>query len=69
MSENIKSIEDISNIENIYDLNSYIDNLETIEKINDEKDELINTLKEDSMYKTIIIKKLINHIDEISKLK
>ena len=69
MSENIKSIEDISNIENIYDLNSYIDNLETIEKINDEKDELINNLKEENMYKTIIIEKLINHINVISDLK
>jgi len=60
---------DISHINNIYDLNSYIDNLEIIEKINDEKDKLISDLKQDNMYKTIFIERLINHINEISELK
>ena len=57
------------NIENLYDLNSYIDNLKIIEELNDKKDKLIADLKEDNMYQSIIIEKLIKHIDEISKLK
>ena len=75
MSENIQdinNIEDNGNIEdigNIYDLNSYIDNLEIIEKLNDEKDELISNLKQENMYKNIVIDKLIDHINEISELK
>ena len=72
MSENIQDtnyIKDIENIENIYDLSSYIDNLEAIEKLNDEKDELINNLKQENVYKNIIIEKLIDHINEISELK
>ena len=69
MSENIQDINNIEDIGNIYDLNSYIDNLEIIEKLNDEKDELISDLKQDNMYKTILIERLINHINEISELK
>ena len=66
MSETIYNID---NINNIYDLNSYIDNLETIEKLNDKKDELISNLKQENIYKTILIDKLIDHINEISELK
>tara|TARA_B100000575_G_C23024840_1_gene590191 strand:- start:500 stop:709 length:210 start_codon:yes stop_codon:yes gene_type:complete len=69
MNKNIIDIDTIEDIKNIYDLNSYINNLEIIEKLNDEKDELINNLKEENMYKTIIIEKLINHINVISDLK
>ena len=69
MSKDISHIENTNNIENIYDLSSYIDNLEIIEKINDEKDKLITDLKQDNIYKTILIEKLINHINEISELK
>tara|TARA_Y100000768_G_C23388714_1_gene411877 strand:+ start:234 stop:443 length:210 start_codon:yes stop_codon:yes gene_type:complete len=69
MSEDISYKNDNKNIENIYDLSSYIDNLEIIEKINDEKDKLITDLKQDNMYKTILIERLINHINEISELK
>ena len=69
MSKDISYKNDNKNIENIYDLSSYIDNLEIIEKINDEKDKLITNLKQDNMYKTILIERLINHINEISELK
>ena len=69
MSKDISYKNDNKNIENIYDLSSYIDNLEIIEKINDEKDKLITDLKQDNMYKTILIERLINHINEISELK
>lgn len=68
-SNGIINMEDIGDIKNIYDLNSYIDNLETIEKLNDEKDELISNLKQETMYKNILIDKLIDHINEISELK
>ena len=64
MSNCISNIEDI---ENIYDINSYIDNLEIIEELNERKDKLIDSLKEDNKYKSIIIKELINHIDKIIK--
>ena len=69
MNKDISYKNDNKNIENIYDLSSYIDNLEIIEKINDEKDKLITDLKQDNMYKTILIERLINHINEISELK
>jgi hypothetical protein len=72
MSEDISYKNDTNNIENIkniYDLSSYIDNLKIIEKLNDEKDKLIINLKQDNMYKTILIERLINHINEISELK
>lgn len=69
MSKDISHTDNIKNIKNIYDLSSYIDNLEIIEKINDEKDKLITDLKQDNMYKTILIERLINHINEISELK
>lgn len=69
MSKDISHTDNIKNIKNIYDLSSYIDNLEIIEKINDEKDRLITDLKQDNMYKTILIERLINHINEISELK
>lgn len=65
MSNCISNIEDI---ENIYDINSYIDNLQIIEELNEEKDKLIDSLKEDNKYKSIIIKELINHIDKIIKV-
>lgn len=69
MSKDASHIDNIKSIENIYDLSSYIDNLEIIEKINDEKDKLISDLKQENMYKTILIERLINHINEISELK
>lgn len=69
MSKDISDTDNIKNIVNIYDLSSYIDNLEIIEKINDKKDKLISDLKQDNMYKTILIERLINHINEISELK
>ena len=69
MSKDTSHIDNIKSIENIYDLSSYIDNLEIIEKINDEKDKLISDLKQENMYKTIFIERLINHINEISELK
>ena len=69
MSKDNSHIDNIKSIENIYDLSSYIDNLEIIEKINDEKDKLISDLKQENMYKTILIERLINHINEISELK
>tara|TARA_Y100000741_G_scaffold77218_3_gene56340 strand:- start:4255 stop:4464 length:210 start_codon:yes stop_codon:yes gene_type:complete len=69
MSKDISHTDNIKNMENIYDLSSYIDNLEIIEKINDEKDKLISDLKQDNIYKTILIERLINHINDISELK
>lgn len=69
MSKDASHIDNIKSIENIYDLSSYIDNLEIIEKINDEKDKLISDLKQENMYKSILIERLINHINEISELK
>ena len=69
MSKDISHIDNTKNIENIYDLSSYIDNLEIIEKINDEKDKLITDLKQDNIYKTKLIERLINHINDISELK
>ena len=55
MNKNIIDIDTIEDIKNIYDLNSYINNLEIIEKLNDEKDELINNLKEENIDRKSVV--------------